>query len=778
MGAEEDAVGLASGFLALVLLNGLTGSLQVGHLLLQLGNQVGGVGLENLGSLEDELLVVVHCLQGQLAHGGLNAAHAAGHGALGLDAEGAHLGGVVQVGAAAELHGEVAHLHHAHHIAVLLAEHGHSALLLGLLNGEHLGDDGVAVENSVVDQLVHLGQLLGGDALEVGEVEADAVGLHQRACLVHVVAQHLFQSGVQQVGGGVGTADGLAALHVNGGGDGVAHFQHATGELAVVHILAALVLLHVVDGEHGLAQGDGAVVTHLAAHLSIEGGAVQHHDALHAAHHLLGLDVLHHHGQHLGVVDGVVVVAHELGLGQLLAELDTSPAQVAQGLTGLTGADLLLLHEGAEAGLIHGQALVLSHLAGQVDGESIGVVELEGVLAGEHGLALGLVLGQHVGENLQAAVDGLGEVLLLHPDDLGDIALLLHQVGVGGGVDLDDGVTHPVQEGVVDAQQLAVAGSPAEQTAQHVAAALVGGEHAVADHHGGGADVVGDDTQGHVTALALAIVGPGDLGDLVGDVHHSVGVKQRVDVLAHAGQTLQAHAGVDVLLDELGVVALAVVVELGEDVVPHLHIAVAVTAHGAPGLAAAVLLATVVVHLGAGAAGAGAVLPEVVGLAEAEDALGGDADLLVPDLEGLVVILVDGGVQAVGVQAHPLGAGQKLPAPGNGLPLEVVAEGEVAQHLKVGAVAGGLADVLNVTGADALLAGGDTAAGGLLLAGEPGLHGRHAAVDQQQRGVVLRNQGKAGQTQVSFTLKEGQEHLTQLVDPEGLGVAHGSIPPF
>ena len=42
--------------------------------------------------------------------------------------------------------------------------------------------------------------------------------------------------------------------------------------------------------------------------------------------------------------------------------------------------------------------------------------------------------------------------------------------------------------------------------------------------------------------------------------------------------------------------------------------------------------------------------------------------------------------------------------------LEIIAEGEVAQHLKVGAVPGGLADILNVAGADAFLAGADALA--------------------------------------------------------------------
>ena len=71
-------------------------------------------------------------------------------------------------------------------------------------------------------------------------------------------------------------------------------------------------------------------------------------------------------------------------------------------------------------------------------------------------------------------------------------------------------------------------------------------------------------------------------------------------------------------------------------------------------------------------------LPEVILLAEAEYALRGDAYLVAPDVESLVVVLVDGGVEPVRVDANPLRARQELPAPGDGLVLEVVAEGEVA----------------------------------------------------------------------------------------------------
>ena len=59
----------------------------------------------------------------------------------------------------------------------------------------------------------------------------------------------------------------------------------------------------------------------------------------------------------------------------------------------------------------------------------------------------------------------------------------------------------------------------------------------------------------------------------------------------------------DILLLQLGVMVVAIVVELGEHHVPDLHVPVAVAANGAAGLAAAVLLAPVIVDLGAGAAG-------------------------------------------------------------------------------------------------------------------------------------------------------------------------------
>ena len=88
-----------------------------------------------------------------------------------------------------------------------------------------------------------------------------------------------------------------------------------------------------------------------------------------------------------------------------------------------------------------------------------------------------------------------------------------------------------------------------------------------------------------------------DLADLIPQSLNGIHVKDGIHILHHHGQTLQTHAGVDVFLGQLRIVALSVVVKLGKYIVPDFDIAVAVTAHRAVRLSAAVLFAPVVIDL-------------------------------------------------------------------------------------------------------------------------------------------------------------------------------------
>ncbi len=253
-----------------------------------------------------------------------------------------------------------------------------------------------------------------------------------------------------------------------------------------------------------------------------------------------------------------------------------------------------------------------------------------------------------------------------------------------------------------------------------------------------------------------------------------------VHVLQDRGQPLEAHPGVDAGRRQRLDAAVGLHVELHEHVVPDLDVAVAVFV-GAAGRAAGDAWAVVVEDLAARTAGAGVGHhPEVVGhvaaalvVADAHHALGRQADLLGPDVVGLVILDVDGGPELLGGQLVDLG--QELERPLERLALEVVAEAPVAQHLEEGVVARGVADVLEVVvlaaGAQAGLDRGGAHVGAAVAAEEHVLELDHAGVREHQGRVVARHQRTGGHDGVALGREEIEERLADVGDAEG-GLAH------
>ncbi len=122
---------------------------------------------------------------------------------------------------------------------------------------------------------------------------------------------------------------------------------------------------------------------------------------------------------------------------------------------------------------------------------------------------------------------------------------------------------------------------------------------------------------------------------------------------------------------------------------------------------------------------------------------------------GLIALEV-GGVQAGLIQAPDFG--QQLPRPGDGLALEVVAEGPVAQHFEERVVVGIVPDVVQVVvlaaGADALLRVDRARPAGLLQTQEVGFELVHAGVGEQQRRVLVGHHGAAGHEVMRMPLTE------------------------
>jgi hypothetical protein len=216
---------------------------------------------------------------------------------------------------------------------------------------------------------------------------------------------------------------------------------------------------------------------------------------------------------------------------------------------------------------------------------------------------------------------------------------------------------------------------------------------------------------------------------------------------------LQAGAGVDVALGKLGERAVLGPVVLHEDQVPELDETLLAADRGATLLAE--VRPPVVVQLGARPARpGGAHGPEVVLLASALDPLPGHADLLRPDLDGLVVGLEHRDPDALRVELEDRGG--ELPGQRDGVGLEVVPEREVAQHLEERQVTGRRPDDVDVGGAEALLDGRGPRPRRLLLPQHVGLELHHAGRGEEQRRVVG-DEARRRQRGVALGLEEVEE---------------------
>ena len=350
----------------------------------------------------------------------------------------------------------------------------------------------------------------------------------------------------------------------------------------------------------------------------------------------------------------------------------------------------------------------------------------------------------------------------------GDAVPGVGQLGIGLGHQVPADRQQLGQHGLGHAEQPHRPDHPAQQPAQHVAAGLVAGGDAVADQHQAGPDVVPDHPQPDVVVPAGAV---GLARQLGGPRHHRVDLVDLVEVvhaLEQVGHPLQAHPGVDVLARQR---PRHVEVVLGpdggqlllhEDQVPDLQEPVLVHDRAA---VRPVLRAAVDVDLAARPARAGdAHVPVVVQQPAALDPLRLQAGDVLPQRGRLVVGVQHGDPDLVRVEAVAAAvdrAGDQVPGELDRLGLEVVAEGEVAVHLEEGAVPGGLADLLDVEGADALLHAGRPVEGRGLDAGEVRLEGHHAGVDEQQGGVVV-EQGRGGHHLVAARGEEVQEAAPDL----------------
>ena len=174
-------------------------------------------------------------------------------------------------------------------------------------------------------------------------------------------------------------------------------------------------------------------------------------------------------------------------------------------------------------------------------------------------------------------------------------------------------------------------------------------------------------------------------------------------MLQNGRDTLKTHTGIYGRFWQRLHGAVGLTVELHEDDVPDLNVAIAIFFR-ASRRAAPDVVTMIVEDLGARTARAGVThLPEVIRrvrrafvVTDTDDTFARDTHFFFPDVERFVIGLIHGHPQTLFRQIKPVFTGQQFPRILNGVVFEVVAEAEVTQHFEESVVARGVTDVFQI----------------------------------------------------------------------------------
>ncbi len=206
------------------------------------------------------------------------------------------------------------------------------------------------------------------------------------------------------------------------------------------------------------------------------------------------------------------------------------------------------LHEDFIALRIDGHVSFFGHDLGEVDREAVGVMEFEGVDRGDPAIVGSL---RRLGEQLEAAVKGATEHLLLLSDDLLDPGHLLFHFRERITEDLDHGGNDAGEEGPLHAERLAaMTDGTAKDSSEDVPATVRARGGAVRERRDEAASVIRDDAIRDVDRVfEVSAIGTGaaDVGDAIEDSGEQIRVVVAAAILKNGNETFESHAGIDVL---------------------------------------------------------------------------------------------------------------------------------------------------------------------------------------------------------------------------------------
>ena len=211
------------------------------------------------------------------------------------------------------------------------------------------------------------------------EIEAQAIGRHQRPLLLDMFAQHLSQGGMQEMRGGMIQRDRLAAITVDFGRDLVSDAQLTRVEHSYMRERRAY-LPRVPYREMCGRADQRAGITYLTAAFRIKRCVIQHDLPFLPRPHGLNHRSVENQRRDFTLACQTIVS----GKLSLPGQLDGLP-QINAELTRGAGPAALRVHGRIETRLIDRQTALACDIRRQIEREAIGIVKPEDRLAGNHG---------------------------------------------------------------------------------------------------------------------------------------------------------------------------------------------------------------------------------------------------------------------------------------------------------------------------------------------------------------------------------------------------------
>ena len=146
--------------------------------------------------------------------------------------------------------------------------------------------------------------------------------------------------------------------------------------------------------------------------------------------------------------------------------------------------------------------------------------------------------------------------------------LLLHEIGIGLAHNFNSGVDERRRNEIGNIEQVRLAHRSTNDPTQHIAAAFIGWEDAVAHEETHGAGVLSENSKRNIGTLPRTKARIGNSLCSFYERSENISFKNRIDALEHTEDSFQTSASIDVLLWQLGVVTIGIASELHKHEIP------------------------------------------------------------------------------------------------------------------------------------------------------------------------------------------------------------------